>query len=258
MTSEPASLSNQGQDADREDRPDAVKIPLKQTGLDIASQMRSVKEAEPDLVRAVGDYSTSVKQTLGVIEAIEETLQHKRKQIDEIQARQAVLAREYRELGQTLELATRDLARQFTGIIRGLEMDASILAPAATPSAESTPAPATTAPQPTATPPAQSNVEPTAEAITKTILETGAADAEPPTRSTADQAFGGATEQPSGAAADQAAKSEDTSILDLDTSNLPPVPEFLGDRPKVPGAKGDGSSEDSSSGPLGWWRHGKK
>jgi hypothetical protein len=117
MTSEPASLSNQGRDADRDDPLDAAKVPLKQTSLDIASQMRSVKEAEPDLARAVGDYSTSVKQTLGVIEAIEETLQHKRKQIDVIQARQAALAREYRELGKTLELATKDLARQFTGII---------------------------------------------------------------------------------------------------------------------------------------------
>lgn len=250
MTSEPASLSNQGRNSDRDDPLDAAKIPLKQTGLDIASQMRSVREAEPDLARAVGDYSTSVKQTLGVIEAIEETLQHKRKQIDEIQARQAVLAREYRELGQTLEQATKDLARQFTGIIRGLETNSPIAAQPAQASAKATPETGTAAPQPTAAPPAKPSLEPTAEAIARTAPETAAAGAEPPTRSTPDQAADGAT--------DDATEIDETSLLDLDTSDLPPVPEFLGDRQNVPDPKGDGASENSGLGTRGWWRHGKK
>ncbi len=85
--------------------------------------MRSVKQAEPDLASAVGNYSASVEQTLSVIEAIEETLRHKRRQIEEIQTRQKASALEYRQLGGFLESATKDLAHQFAGIISDLETD---------------------------------------------------------------------------------------------------------------------------------------
>jgi len=247
MTSEPARRTSQSQDADRDDPLEAAKLQLKQKDLDIASQMRSVKQAEPDLVRAVGNYSASVVQTLGVIEAIEETLQHKRKQIDEIQARQAVLAREYRELGETLERATKDLARQFTRIIHSLETDAAIAPPAAEPSAKAASETGTaTATRPTAEPAAETTLELGLGATVKAAETASAISAEPSTRGTADEAPDGAP------------KADETSDLDLDLSDLPPVPEFLGNRDKVADPKDGGSSEDSGLSALGWWRHGKK
>jgi hypothetical protein len=99
MTSEPASVTSQLQEVDLDEPRKVAKIPLKNKGLDIASQMRAVKQAKPDLASAVGNYSTSVDQTLGVIEAIEATLQQKRRQIEEIQTRQEALALEAVFLG---------------------------------------------------------------------------------------------------------------------------------------------------------------
>jgi chromosome segregation ATPase len=123
MMSKPASVISHPQEA--------AKIPLKGRGLDIASQMESVKRAEPDLVGAVGDYSASVAQALGMIEAIEAKVQQKREQIEEIQARQELLAREYRQLGETLDTATKDLAEEFFEIIADLEADRPIAVPSA-------------------------------------------------------------------------------------------------------------------------------
>jgi hypothetical protein len=227
MTSESASITSRMHEPDRDEPQEAAKIPLKHKGLDIAEQMRSVKQAEPDLARAVGNYSASVELTLGVIQAIEDTLQHKRRQIDEIQARQAVLAREYKELGETLELATKDLARQFTGIIRGLEADLPI-----------------------PTPPAEG---------ARGISETGAGL---PPKGVPETSETAAKELPAESASDQASDSaleiDETSGLDLDTSDLPPVPEFLGGRPKLLDQMDDKASEDAGSGSRGWWRQGKK
>ncbi len=121
MTSK--SVASQVQVPDRDEPLEAAKIPLKNKGLDIASQMRSVKQAKPDLASAVGNYSVSIEQTLSVIEAIEATLQHKRRQIEEIQTRQEALTLEYRKLGRSLESATTDLAQQFAGFISDLETD---------------------------------------------------------------------------------------------------------------------------------------
>lgn len=227
MTSESASITSRMHEPDRDEPQEAAKIPLKYKGLDIANQMRSVKEAEPDLARAVGNYSASVEQTLGVIQAIEETLQHKRRQIDEIQARQAVLAREYKALGETLELATKDLAQQFTGIIRGLEVDL----PIATSLAEG---PAGIGETVAGLPP---------EGVPET---SGAAAKEPPAKSASDQV------------SDSALEIDESSGLDLDTSDLPPVPGFLGDRPNLLDQKDDKAFEDAGSGSRGWWRQGKK
>jgi hypothetical protein len=220
MTSEPASATSHVQEPDRDDAGKAAKGPLDYKGFDIASQIRSVQQSEPDLARAVGNYAASVEQTLSVIEAIEETLQHKRRQIDEIQARQKVLAREYRELGESLELATKDLAQQFADIIRDLEADLPIAKPSALAAADADPGNAA------ANPPAREATE---------------------TRDAADV-------PPAGTAP----KSDEASGLDLDPLNLPPVPEFLGDRPDPLDQAGRKDSDDSGSGPLGWWRQGKK
>ena len=111
MTSEPASVTSHLQELDLDEPREAAKIPLRNKGLDIASQMQSVERAEPDLASAVGNYSTSVDQTLGVIEAIEATLQKKRGQIEEIQTRQEILALEYRQLGRSLDTATKEIGR---------------------------------------------------------------------------------------------------------------------------------------------------
>lgn len=233
MTSEPGSVTSKAPDPNQDDPLQSAKIPLKQKGLDIASQMRSVAQAEPDLARAIGDYSSSVEQTLGVIEAIETTLQHKRRQIDVIQARQKVLAREYKELGKTLELATKDLARQFAGIIRDLEANLPIVKPAPKEGSETR--------ETAAQRPADGAAETTASAV-----ETEAAKAS--------EASDAADTPP----ADAKAAPEEDSGLDLDTADLPPVPEFLGDRQDPPNAKDDKASEDSGLGMRGWWKQGKK
>ncbi len=178
MTSEPASVtSHHLQEPDRDEPLEAAKIPLKNKGLDIASQVQSVKQAEPDLAPMVGTYTTSVEQTLSVIKAIEHTLQHKRRQIEEIQTRHEALALEYRQLGRSLESETKDMAQQFAGIISDLETDIPIAK-----------TPADNAPE-------TSDIS--AETLADSTPETGEA-----------------------------------SGLDLETSDLPPIPECLGDRQK--------------------------
>lgn len=123
MTSQPASEPSDPQGADPEGAEEAVTIPLKPVGLNLASETGAPPECDPEVVAVLGDYSTSVKRTLGVIEAMETTLQDKRAQIEEIQARQRALAQEYKELGRTLETASRDLAQKFSVIITDLETD---------------------------------------------------------------------------------------------------------------------------------------
>lgn len=228
MTSEPAGVTSHMREPDRDESQESAKIPLKYKGLDIASQMRSVKQAEPDLARAVGHYSASVEQTLSAIGAIEKTLQNKRRQIDEIQARQQALAREYRDLGRSLEMATKDLAQQFAAIIRDLESDL----PVAEPPAEE--AAATGAPEMGAPATGATGAEPPANKA----LETSEPGHEPP--------------------ADGPPETAKAPALDLDTADLPPVPEFLGDRQKPLNQKDDGDPEGTGSGARGWWKHGRK
>ena len=236
MTSEPASVISHLQEPDRDEPLEVAKFPLRNKGLDIANQMRSVEQAGPDLASAVGSYSTSVNQTLGVIDAIEATLQQKRRQIEEIQARQGILTLEYRQLGRSLDTATKDLAQQFTDIITDLETDKAIAKPPAdqvretseTSDARAEP-PAGKAPETNDTraePPADSASE-TSDAIAEAL-----ADSTPET----DEAFG----------------------LDLETSDLPPVPEFLGARQDSSDQMDDDASRDTGSGPRGWWKHAKK
>ncbi len=170
-------LASQVQAADRDKPLEAAKIPLKNKGLDIASQMRLVKKATPDHASALGHYSASIEQTLSVIEAIETKLQHKRRQIEKIQTRHEALALEYRQLGKTLESAPKDLAEQFAGIITDLETNI----PTAKFSRDNAPEKS------------ESSAEPLAESMPET---------------------------------------SEASDLDAETSDLPPLPEFLSDRPK--------------------------
>ncbi len=218
MTSEPASVTSHQQEVDLDEPRKVAKIPLKNKGLDIASQMQSVKQAGPDLASAVGSYSTSVDQTLGVIEAIEATLQQKRRQIEEIQARQEMLALEYRQLGRSLDTATKDLAQQFADIITDLETDKAIAKP-----------PADKAP------------------------ETNETRAEPPAESAPEMSDAIAE-----ARADSTPETDEASGLDLETSDLPPVPEFLGGRQDSSDQMDDDTSRVTGSGPRGWWKPAKK
>ena len=179
MMSEPASVISHLQEPDRDEPLKAAKIPLKHKGLDIASQMRSVEQAGPDLASAVGNYSTSVDRTLGVIDAIEATLQRKRRQIEEIQARQEILALEYRQLGRSLDTATKDLAQQFIDIITDLETDKPAAEPPAEPPAEEAPETNATSAEPPAEKAPETNAT-SAEPPAEKAPETSATSAEPP------------------------------------------------------------------------------
>ncbi len=236
MTSEPASVISHLQEPDWEEPLKAAKIPLRNKGLDIASQMQSVERAEPDLASAVGNYSTSVDQTLGVIDAIEATLQQKRRQIEEIQARQEILALEYRQLGRSLDTATKDLAQQFTDIITDLETDKAIAKPPADQVREKSET-------------SDARAEPPAGKAS----EASETRAEPPADSASETSDAIAE-----ALADSTPETDEASGLDLETSDLPPVPEFLGGRQDSSDQMDDDASRDTGSGPRGWWKHAKK
>lgn len=226
MTSEAASVGPQQPEPDGGGQAEAARSPVTRTGLDIAGQIKSVARAETDLARMVGDYSATVENTLCVIEIIEETLQQKRKQIAEIQARQEALALEYRQLGRTLDAATKDLAQQFSDIIKDLESDRQIAGESGNAPQES-------------------------EAASGAA---SAATAETPAEAQADK-VAGASEKIASALAETAAQSEAASGLDLETSDLPPVPEFLGDRNDA-GDKREAEPRDSGSSSRGWWKKG--
>ena len=239
MTSEPASVISHLQEPDLGEPLEAAKIPLRTKGLDIASQMQSVEQAGPDLASAVGSYSTSVDQTLGVIEAIEATLQQKRRQIEEIQARQEILALEYRQLGRSLDTATKDLAEQFFDIIANLESDMAIAKPQAGQARETSVTSETS----------DAGAEPPADEAP----ETNETKAEPPADSASET-----SDAIADMLADSAPETDEASGLDLETSDLPPVPEFLGGRQDSSDQMDDDTSRVTGSGPRGWWKPAKK
>ena len=239
MTSEPASVISHLQEPDPGEPLEAAKIPLRTKSLDIASQMQSVEQAGPDLASAVGSYSASVDQTLGVIEAIEATLQQKRRQIEEIQARQEILALEYRQLGRSLDTATKDLAEQFFDIIANLESDMAIAKPPAGQARETSVTSVTS----------DAGAEPPADEAP----ETNETKAEPPADSASETSAAIAD-----MLADSAPEIDEASGLDLETSDLPPVPEFLGGRQDSSDQMDDDTSRVTGSGPRGWWKPAKK
>ena len=251
MMSKPASVTGHPQESLRDEPPEAAKIPLKGKGLDIASQMQSVTQAGPGLTGALGDYAASVAQTLGVIDAIETALQQKRQQIEEIQARQEILAREYRQLGITLDAATKDLAEQFIDIIADLETGQSI-APADSGPIEETRA-ATAAngtgpasPGPRAPEPRPSGMEAPAEKAP----DADHLGAEPTVEEPA--------ETGNDLSAEKAPEADPALDLDLGISDLPPVPEFLGGSQETGDKTDDSATRDPESGSRPWWKHGKK
>lgn len=257
MTSEPASVISHLQESDWDEPLEAAKIPLKNKGLDIASQMQSVEQAGPDLASAVGSYSASVDQTLGVIEAIEATLQQKRRQIEEIQARQEILALEYRQLGRSLDTATKDLAEQFFDIIADLESNMAI---AKQPAGQARETSETSDAR--AEPPAGQARETSVTSVTSDARAEPAADKAPETNETKAEPPADSAPETSDAIADaptdSAPETDEASGLDLETSDLPPVPEFLGGRQDFSDQMDDDTSRDTGSGPRGWWKHAKK
>ena len=83
------------------------------------------------LAGAADHYSARIKQILGMIETVENSLREKRKRIEEMQVRHEDLALEYTQLGQSLDSASTDLARQFGDMIGDLGSDAAIAKPRA-------------------------------------------------------------------------------------------------------------------------------
>lgn len=260
MMSKPASVTSYAQGSPRDEPSEAAKIPLRGKGLDIASQMQSVKCAEPDLMGAVGDYSVSVAQTLDVIEAIEATLQQKRGQIQEIQARQEILAREYRQLGRTLDAAARDLAEQFIDIIADLESGQFAAAEefaltqnsvaAETTNGSGLGSPGTRPPEANQSAASVSGVEAPAE------IASGAREAE--FERSAEKTAEATAETGAERSPEKAQDGDRALDLDLELSELPPVPEFLGGSQEAADKSNDGAGRASEAGSRPWWKHAKK
>ena len=78
------------------------------------------------LFRAADNNSARIKQILRMIETVEMSLREKRKRIEEIQVRHEELGLKYRQLGQSLDSATIDLAQQFGDVIGDLGSDVAI------------------------------------------------------------------------------------------------------------------------------------
>ncbi len=86
---------------------------------------------DPGLFRAADNNSARIKQILGMIETVENSLREKRKRIEKIQVRHEDLGLKYRQLGQSLDSATTDLARQFGDVTGDLGCDVTISKPLA-------------------------------------------------------------------------------------------------------------------------------
>ena len=110
-----------------------------------ACQKRESNQDEQDFSRVADNYSASIKQSLSVVRVLENMLQEKRERIEEIQTRHEDLAREYRQLGRTLDSLTLDLAQLCSSVIDDLRSDDEIAKPdannASAPTANSDSAP---------------------------------------------------------------------------------------------------------------------
>ena len=89
--------------------------------LDAAGNERTSTMSFPSKVSMVGDRSAGVELSLSLIESLQETLKHKRHQLEGIQSRMHSLVREYEQL----DTAAADMAEQFSGVMKGLEPDRS-------------------------------------------------------------------------------------------------------------------------------------
>ena len=305
MTSESASAISHDPEPRQTVPAEAAQTATKGKGLDIASQLETVKQAEPDLTSGapldltggMGETSASVRRTLDVIDAIESALRDKREEIERIQARQQALAQEFRQLGQSLETATKDLADQFMDIIADLEtaeapMDTPADPPAAPPadpqvntqaqSQAQSLAQSQDQSQDQAQSPAQSDapsdpssagsraltpaVDPEAAAqakaepeMTELKLETedlGSQAAAQPERFEQSPEPADTSERSRMSKPDS--EGEEISDLDLEISNMPPVPEFLGRGDVASDKKDEDDDRDSGSISRPWWKQGRK
>jgi hypothetical protein len=59
-------------------------------------------------------------------------------------------------------------------------------------------------------------------------------------------------------ASEMAPETDEALDLDQALSDLPPVPEFLGERQDTSDQNGDGVSRDAGASSRPWWKHGKK
>ena len=58
--------------------------------------------------------------------------------------------------------------------------------------------------------------------------------------------------------AEKAPETSEALDLEMELSDLPPVPEFLGGRQDSSGQNEYSASRDAGSGSRPWWKHGKK
>jgi hypothetical protein len=75
----------------------------------------------PSKASMVGDCSAAVELSLSLIESLQETLKQKRRQLEGIQSRMRSLVHEYEQL----DTAASDMAKQFSGVMKGLDPDNS-------------------------------------------------------------------------------------------------------------------------------------
>lgn len=111
MTPEGLDISHQMQAAKQVWQTETKKIFKESEGEDSTKQVR--KQTKSDPAQIPGKSPASIEHILSTIEAIEETLEEKRRLIVEIQDRQRDLAEEYNKLGQTLDDISTDLSQQF-------------------------------------------------------------------------------------------------------------------------------------------------
>ena len=89
--------------------------------LDATGNERTSTMSFPSKISMVGDRSAAVELSLSLIESLQETLKQKRHQLEDIQSRMRSLVREYEQL----DTAASDMAKQFSGVMKSLDIDNS-------------------------------------------------------------------------------------------------------------------------------------
>ena len=91
------------------------------TDVGAAGNERTNRMSFPSKVTMVDDRSAAVELSLSLIESLQETLEQKRRQLEGIQSRMHSLVREYEQL----DTAASDMAKQFSGVMKSLDIDNS-------------------------------------------------------------------------------------------------------------------------------------
>ena len=121
LKSERVDIASKMQAVKQVEQWDTLSFSMKPEGIDIASHMESGKQPEPDLSLVAAKLATSIEGILSAITSVEGALQEKRRQIEAIKNRQEDLAREYCQLGTSLDAASCDLAHQFNRVASHLD-----------------------------------------------------------------------------------------------------------------------------------------